>query len=61
MFSGKLLISALKKIHFRSAQVVHYTYGTTYAELLSTNNDVLRHLHFLVTEGFKSTVYVELF
>ena len=57
MFAGKLLISRVQKIHFRSLQVVHNTYDTTYNELLSTNSDVSihqRHLRFLVTEVFKS-------
>ena len=57
MFVGKLLISRVQKIHFRSLQVVHNTYDTTYDELLSMNSDVsihLRHLRFLVTELFKS-------
>ena len=57
MFAGKLLISRAQKIHFRSAQVVHNTYDTTYDELLSMNSDVSihqRHLRFLVAEVFKS-------
>ena len=57
MFAGKLLISRVQKIHFRSLQVVHNTYDTAYNELLSMNRDVSihqRHLRFLVTEVFKS-------
>ena len=57
MFAGKLLISRVQKIHFRSLQVVHNTYDTTYDELLSMNSDVSihqSHLRFLVTEVFKS-------
>ena len=38
MFSGKLLISRVKKIHFQSPQVVHNTHGTTYDELLSMSS-----------------------
>ena len=40
MFAGKLLISRVQKIHFRSIQVVHNTYDTTYDELISINGDV---------------------
>ena len=57
MFAGKLLISRVQKINFWSLQVVHNTYDTTYAELLSMNSDVSihqRHLRFLVPEVFKS-------
>ena len=57
MFAGKLLISRIQNIHFRSLHVVHNTYGTTYDELLSMNSDDSvhqRHLRFLVTEVFKS-------
>ena len=56
MFSVKLLISRIHKIHFRSLQVVPNTYYTTYDGLLSVNSDVLiyqRRLYFLVTEAFK--------
>ena len=52
MFAGKLLISRVQKIHFRSLQKVYNTYDITYNELLSTNSDVSihqRHLRFLVT------------
>ena len=34
MFAGKLLISRVQKINFRSVQVVHYTYGTTHTDCL---------------------------
>ena len=37
--------------------MVHNTYDTTYGEILSMKNDVSihqKHLHFLVTEVFKS-------
>ena len=57
MFGRKFLISRVQKINFRSLQVVHHTYDTTYDELLSMNSDVSnhqRHLSFLVTEVFKS-------
>ena len=57
MFAGKLLISRVQKINFWSLQVVHNTYDTTYAELLSMNSDVSihqRHLRFLVPEVFIS-------
>ena len=57
MFAGKLLISRVQNINFRSLQVVHNTYDTTYDELLSMNRDVSihqRHLRFLFTEVFKS-------
>ena len=57
VFAGKLLISRVQKIRFRSLQVVHNTYDTIYDELLSMDSDVSihqRHLHFLVTEVFKS-------
>ena len=57
VFAGKLLISRVQKIRFRSLQVVHNTYDAIYDELLSMDSDVSihqRHLHFLVTEVFKS-------
>ena len=57
MFAGKLLISRVQKIHFRSLQVVHNTYCTTYDKLLSIRNGVSinqRCLRFFVTEVFKS-------
>ena len=57
MFEGNLLISRVQKIHFRSLQVIHNTYDTTYDELLSMNSDVSfhqKHLRSLVTEVFKS-------
>ena len=57
MFAGKLLISRVQKIHFRSLQIINNTYGITYDELLSINSDVSiyqRHLSFLITEVFKS-------
>ena len=57
MFAGKLLISRVQKLHFRSLLVVHNTYDTTYDELLSMNSDVSihqRHQSFFVTKVFKS-------
>ena len=57
MFAGKLLISRVQKLHFRSLQVVHNTYDITYDELLSINSDLSihqRHLRFLFTEVLKS-------
>ena len=57
MFAGKLLISRVQKIHFRSLQMVYNTYDTTYDDLLSINIDVSihqRHPCFLITEAFKS-------
>ena len=54
MFAGKLLISRVQKIYFRS---LHSTYGTNYGELLLINSDVSihqRHLCFLVNEVFRS-------
>ena len=46
--------------HFRSIQVVHNTYDIAYDELLSIHHDISiyqRHLHFLVTEIFKSVIH----
>ena len=57
MFAGKLLISRVQKINFRSQQVVHNTYDTIYDELLSMSSDISihqRHLRFLVIKVFKS-------
>ena len=57
MFAGKLLISTVQKIHFRSLKVLRNTYDTTYDELLSMDSDVSihqRHLRLLVTEVFES-------
>ena len=57
LFAGKLLISRVQKINFRSLQVVCNKYDTTYDELLSMDSDVLiyqRQLRFLFTEVFKS-------
>ena len=57
MFAGKFLISRVQNSHFRSLQVVHNIFDTTYDELLSMNSDVSihqRHSQFLVIEVFKS-------
>ena len=43
MFAGKLLMSRVQKNHFRSLQVVHNTYDTTYDELLSMDSDASIH------------------
>ena len=55
MFAGKLLISRVQKIHFRSLQVVHNTYDTTYDELLSMNSDVSIHRGTYVFSLLKSS------
>ena len=50
-------ITRVQKILFRSLQVVHNTYDTTFNELFSMNRDVSihqKHLRFLVNEVFKS-------
>ena len=55
MFTRKLSISRVQKVDFRSLQELHNTFDTN--QLLSINIDVSvyqRHLHFLVTEAFKS-------
>ena len=57
MSAGKLLISRVQKINFRSLQVVHNTYDTSYDELLLMDSYVSihqRHQRFLVKEVFKS-------
>ena len=43
MFAGKLLMSRVQKNHFRSLQVIHNTYDTTYDELLSMDSDASIH------------------
>ena len=43
MFAGKLLMSRVQKNHFRSLQVVHNIYDTTYDELLSMVSDASIH------------------
>ena len=57
MFAGKSLISKVQKIHFRALQMVYNTYEKSYNELLILNRDISihqKHLHFLVTEVYKS-------
>ena len=59
MFTGKLLISTVKKVQFRSLHVVHKTHDTTIDELLSMNSDVSisqRQIRFLVTGVFNPLV-----
>lgn len=55
MFARKLSISRVQKVDFRSLQELHNTFDTN--QLLSINIDFSvyqRHLHFCVTEAFKS-------
>ena len=59
MFTGKLLISTVKKVQFRLLHVVHKTHDTTIDELLSMNSDVSisqRQIRFLVTGVFNPLV-----
>ena len=41
IFAGRLLISRVQKVHFRSLKIVHNTYDTTYDELFSISSDVI--------------------
>ena len=57
IFAGKTLISKVQKIHIRTLQVVCTTYEKSYHELFILNREISihqKHLHFLVTEVYKS-------
>ena len=58
MFSGKTLVSDVKKIHRRKLQVVSDTYEKSYEVLLLLTNTIFihqNHPHFLATEIIQST------
>ena len=57
MFTGKLSIAKICKIHFRTLQIVYNNYDKSYHDLLNFSNDVSihqRHLRFLAIEVYKS-------
>ena len=57
LFSGKLSIAKICKIHFRTLQIVYNNYDKSCHGLLNFSNDVSIHqgyLRFLATEVYKS-------
>ena len=56
MFAGETLISKFQKIFYRTLHIVHETFEKSYEDLLLMNYISIHqnHLHFLVTENFKS-------
>ena len=56
MFAGETLISKFQKIFYRTLHIVHETFEKSYEDLLLMNFISIHqnHLHFLVTENFKS-------
>ena len=57
MSAGKILISKVQNIHFRTLQVVYNTYRKPYNELLILNRDISihqKHLHLLATDVYQS-------
>ena len=61
MFAGKTAINKICKIQYRTLQVVYNDYNKSFEELLEVSNTTSihqRHLKYLVTEVFKSTMHL---